>query len=70
MELLNVGGNANNRSLCGLSYANSNNGFSNSRTNIGARLNYYTHNVHLYPTVKNDIMIIITVPLPVTPPRV
>lgn len=42
MELLNVGGNANNRSQCGLSYANSNNGFSNSRTNIGARLNYYT----------------------------
>ena len=42
MELLYVGGNADNRSQCGLSYANSNNGFSNSRTNIGARLNYYT----------------------------
>lgn len=42
MELLNVGGNANNRSRCGLSYANSNNGFSNSWASIGARLNYYT----------------------------
>ena len=38
VELLIVGGNANNRSQCGLSYANSNNGFSDSRTNIGARL--------------------------------
>lgn len=42
MELLNVGGNANNRLQCGLSYANSNNGFSDSRTNIGARLIIYT----------------------------
>nr|DAH96871.1 MAG TPA: hypothetical protein [Caudoviricetes sp.] len=42
MELLNVGGNADNRSQCGVAYSNSNNGFSNSRTNIGARLNYYT----------------------------
>lgn len=41
MELLNVGGNANNGAQCGLSYANSNNGFSNSNTNIGARLNIY-----------------------------
>ena len=41
VELLNVGGNANNGSQCGLSYANSNNGFSNSRTNIGARLAFY-----------------------------
>ena len=38
VELLNVGGNANNGTQCGLSYANSNNGFSDSRTNIGARL--------------------------------
>ena len=41
MELLNVGGNANNGAQCGVSYANSNNGFSNSRTNIGARLKFY-----------------------------
>ena len=41
VELLNVGGNANNGAQCGLSYANSNNGFSNSNTNIGARLNIY-----------------------------
>ena len=41
MELLNVGGNANNRSQCGLSYAFSNNGFSNSWTNLGARLAFY-----------------------------
>lgn len=40
MELLNVGGNANNGSQCGLSYTNSNNGFSNSNTNIGARLKF------------------------------
>nr|DAL15109.1 MAG TPA_asm: hypothetical protein [Bacteriophage sp.] len=48
MELLNVGGNADNRSQCGLSCANSNNGFSNSRTNIGARLNFYTKIKHSY----------------------
>lgn len=41
VELLNVGGNANNGSQCGLSYANSNNAFSDSRTNIGARLIFY-----------------------------
>lgn len=41
VELLNVGGNANNGSQCGLSYANSNNAFSDSRTNIGARLRFY-----------------------------
>lgn len=40
VELLNVGGNANNGSHCGLSYTNSNNGFSNSNTNIGARLKF------------------------------
>lgn len=39
-ELLNVGANANNGSQCGLAYANSNNAFSNSRTNIGARLKF------------------------------
>ena len=42
VELLNVGGNANNGAQCGLSYANSNNAFSNSNTNIGARLNINT----------------------------
>lgn len=40
-ELLLVGGNANNGSLCGLSYANSNHGFSSSWTSIGARLAFY-----------------------------
>ena len=41
MELLNVGGNANNRSQCGLSYASSSDGFSNSGPNFGARLAFY-----------------------------
>ena len=41
VELLNVGGNANNGSQCGLSYAASNNGFSNSWPGIGARLAFY-----------------------------
>ena len=41
MELLNVGGNADNRSLCGLSSAYSYNGFSNSWTIFGARLAFY-----------------------------
>ena len=40
-ELLNVGGNANNRSQCGLSSARSSNGFSSSWTDIGARLAFY-----------------------------
>ena len=40
MELLLVGGNANNGSQCGLSNANSNNGFSNANDNIGARLKF------------------------------
>ena len=40
-ELLPVGGNANNGSLCGLSCAASNNGFSSSWTVIGARLAFY-----------------------------
>ena len=40
-ELLYVGGNVNNGSLCGLSYADSNNGFSHSGTGIGARLAFY-----------------------------
>ncbi len=39
-ELLNVGGNSNNGSICGLSASNSNNAFSNSNANIGARLNF------------------------------
>lgn len=34
------GGNANNGTHCGLGYSNSNNAFSNSNTNIGARLTY------------------------------
>jgi len=42
VELLNVGGNANNGAHCGLSNSNSNNAFSNSNTNIGARLKFYT----------------------------
>ena len=41
MELLNVGGNANNRSQCGLSFADSGNGFSVSWTGTGARLAFY-----------------------------
>lgn len=40
-ELLLVGGPANNGSRCGLSCADSNNGFSNSWTGIGARLAFY-----------------------------
>jgi len=40
VELLNVGGNANNGAQCGVSCANSNNAFSNSGTNIGARLKF------------------------------
>lgn len=39
-RLLYVGGNANNGSACGLSYSNSNNGFSNTNTNIGSRLKF------------------------------
>ena len=40
-ELLIVGGSAGNGSLCGLSYAASNNGFSNSWAYLGARLAFY-----------------------------
>ena len=40
-ELLIVGGRANHGSQCGLSYANSNDGFSISWTSIGARLAFY-----------------------------
>lgn len=40
-ELLFVGGAANDGSLCGLSYATSNNGFSVSGASIGARLAFY-----------------------------
>ena len=40
-ELLRVGGYANLGSQCGLSFASSNDGFSNSWTNIGARLAFY-----------------------------
>ena len=54
VELLNVGGNANNGANCGLAYSNSNNDFSNSRTNIGARLKLYTINKKNY-TVQREI---------------
>lgn len=40
-ELLNVGGDADGGSLCGLSYARSNNGFSYSGAYVGARLAFY-----------------------------
>ena len=40
-DLLGVGGNASDGSLCGLSYAFSNYGFSDSWPNIGARLAFY-----------------------------
>ena len=40
-ELLGVGGSASSGSLCGLSCANSDSGFSNSWTNLGARLAFY-----------------------------
>ena len=40
-ELLSVGGSARSRSLCGLSYAASDNGFSVSGSNLGARLAFY-----------------------------
>ena len=40
-ELLGVGGNADAGSLCGLSYADSGDGFSDSRAYIGARLAFY-----------------------------
>ena len=40
-ELLFVGGYADNGSLCGLSYAVSDDGFSASRTDVGARLAFY-----------------------------
>lgn len=41
VTLLIVGGNSNNGSLCGLTATNSNNGFSNSDANIGARLTIF-----------------------------
>ena len=41
VELLNVGGNANNGSQCGLSCARSVDGFSRSGALIGARLAFY-----------------------------
>lgn len=40
-ELLNVGGSADDGSQCGLSFANSDGGFSISGTNLGARLAFY-----------------------------
>ena len=42
MELLLFGSNANNLAQCGVAYSNSNNTFSNSNTNIGARLKIFT----------------------------
>lgn len=41
VTLLIVGGNSNNGSICGLTATNSNNGFSNSDANIGARLTIF-----------------------------
>ena len=41
VTLLIVGGNSNNGSSCGLTATNSNNGFSNSHANIGARLTIF-----------------------------
>ena len=41
MELLQVGGNANNGSQCGVAYSFSDRGFSLSPTRIGARLAFY-----------------------------
>lgn len=47
VELLIVGGNANNFAQCGVAYSNSNNRFGNSNTNIGARLKLSLfNNVH------------------------
>lgn len=40
-KALVVGGNANNGSKCGVSCANSSNGFDNANTNNGARLNFF-----------------------------
>lgn len=53
-KVLFVGGPANNGANCGLAYSNSNNDFSNSRTNIGARLKLYTINKKNY-TVQREI---------------
>lgn len=47
-QLLYVGGNANNGALCGLSYANSNHGFSSSHTYIGARLAFKSSELAIY----------------------
>ena len=55
VELLNVGGNANNGAQCGVSYANSNNGFSNSNTNIGARLKLCTINTDNHCSQEHTI---------------
>ena len=46
VELLIVGSNANNGANCGASYANSNNEFGNSNTNIGARLTFYFEKIN------------------------
>jgi len=46
-ELLLFGGYANNGSNCGLVYANSNNGWSNSNSNIGARTTSMRDFTHL-----------------------
>lgn len=49
MELLLFGSNANNFAQCGVAYSNSNNTFSNSNTNIGARLKIFS----LYISIGN-----------------
>jgi hypothetical protein len=48
VELLIDGGNADNGSQCGLAYVNSNNAFSNSNANIGARLKFYTQTLFFF----------------------
>ena len=41
MELLQVGGNANNGSRCGVAFSGSGSGFSRSDSGVGARLAFY-----------------------------
>lgn len=53
VRLLNVGGNANNGSICGLSCSNANNAFTNSNANIGARLKFILkHKTQNKPPMK------------------
>jgi len=52
---LNVGGNWNNGSNAGVAYANGNNSFDNSNTNIGARLAYLSQTVSESITLGMDL---------------